>query len=218
MATIKPKTPRLKRQMVAYAKAQGIKVPSINVRSRVWGAGARRLAWRISKAKPGMRARTGKTRALCTLVGAPCLVIREVRYKWNGSLGRRRGKPRRIVWHHEAGSGQSVQQIHAYHRSLGWLGIAYHLYVDFAGTCWRCRPLWAIGGHAKGAGDCIGVCAEGNYETRKTMPAAQKRTLRAVHDYLGDKYGVRDVRHKDMPGNATACPGKHFPFANITGG
>jgi len=50
------------------------------------------------------------------------------------------------------------------------------------------------------------------------MPPAQLKAAQAVHAYLHKKYGgIPDRKHKDMPGNSTACPGKYFPMATITG-
>lgn len=62
----------------------------------------------------------------------------------------------------------------------------------------------------------IGICAEGNFET-DTMPEIQKQAIIELVNYLKGKYGISKViRHKDV--NATACPGKNYPFDEIING
>jgi N-acetyl-anhydromuramyl-L-alanine amidase AmpD len=137
-------------------------------------------------------------------------------YHWVRELSRRSYGPPGIVWHHAAGTG-SPDDIHRAHVRIGDSGIAYHFYVRRNGRIYRGRPEWAWGAHCLHHNDWLGVCAEGNYEARDDMPAAQRKALRNLHSYLHHKYpGIPDRRHRDMPGNATACPGRHFPFADIT--
>ncbi len=149
-------------------------------------------------------------------------------YRWNGAPVRRNGPPRGIVWHHEdAYDGNphdgldDVLAVHAYHRDkLHWRGIAYHLFVALDGRVYQGRPLDTIGAHAYHAGDWIGVCAEGDYESgRYPMPEAQLEALQEVHDWLHGMYGsIPDRRHRDMPENSTACPGDHYPFEKVVAG
>lgn len=141
--------------------------------------------------------------------------ITEHTYRWNGQLGTRNGGPGGVVWHNMGGLG-TADAVHAYHKSLGWLGFAYHFLVTRDGRIIRGRPEWAMGGHTKSYGSWIGVCAEGNYETHDDMPIAQLAALKWLHSYLHVKYkGINDRRHKDMPGNSTGCPGKYFPFESV---
>lgn len=141
------------------------------------------------------------------------------KWKWHGSLSRRSGKPPKIVWHNSGSSSGTIEAFHAYHQSLGWLGVAYHYVVYKNGEIHKGRPDWAMGGHCYNHNDCIGVCAVGNYESSdKTMPAAQLKALQQLHDYLRDKYHVGDRRHCDMPDNSTACPGRYYPFKKIVAG
>ena len=49
------------------------------------------------------------------------------------------------------------------------------------------------------------------------MPKKQLAAGKWLHAYIEKKYGkLKDVRHRDMPGNSTSCPGKYFPFEAIT--
>lgn len=122
-----------------------------------------------------------------------------------------------MVLHHVgAGGSFTVEQIHAEHLAKGWAGIAYHYYVRRDGTIYRGRPENVIGGHTLGYNSTsIGICAEGNFET-ETMPDVQKAALKAlVADVLTRYPGLTIKRHCDL--NATACPGKNYPFAAIAG-
>lgn len=216
-----PTNAEAKRAMVRYARKHGIGVPEINKNTNGWGGGAEKLAWRIGKHRqkthPKFKASSRKTVALCELVGAYVLRIREHDWEWRGELGRRIGPPRLIVEHNQGGEG-STEAIHLYHRDDPdhlWRGIAYMFHVRLNGEVHRGRPEWAIGGHAKGAGDCIGVCHEGNYDSRRVMPAKQLAASRALNRYLKRKYHVPFKGHGDLPDNYTSCPGRHFPFDKV---
>jgi len=111
----------------------------------------------------------------------------------------------------------TVEMVDRAHKNNGWAGIGYHYFVDKRGRIHRGRPEWAIGAHCLGHNEWLGVCAEGNYETEKRMPVEQLVALRYLHAWLHHRYsGIPDRRHKDMPGNATACPGRYYPFSDVT--
>ena len=125
----------------------------------------------------------------------------------------RSGKPTGIVLHHAAASSASVETVHSWHRGNGWAGIGYHFYVRKDGKIYRGRPENWIGAHTVGKNDAIGICAEGHFD-KETMSSAQKNAIVSVLQYLYEKYGVLSVtRHKDW--DATACPGKNYPFDAI---
>ena len=87
------------------------------------------------------------------------------------------------------------------------------------GRIYRGRPEWAMGAHCLGHNDWLGVCAEGNYQVTQSMPPAQLHALQWLHDDIKRRRpGLPDKRHKDMPGNSTACPGVYFAFARIVAG
>lgn len=145
--------------------------------------------------------------------GEPMHIIEE-QYAWAYPLTPRTTTTHLII-HHEATSGSTAQQIHAYHLSKGWAGIAYNLYIRKDGRIYRGRPENMIGGHTTNYNHCsIGLCFEGNFDT-ETMPRAQIEAGKwAVADILSRYPGLTVCRHSDL--NATACPGKNFPFAEIT--
>jgi len=140
--------------------------------------------------------------------------ILESAYTWAYKPGYR-SETRYIILHHAAGTG-SAEAIHAYHRdTLGWCGIAYHYYVRTDGRVYRGRPENWKGGHTSGYNDVsIGVCFEGNFET-DVMPDAQLAAGRALVLDILTRYPAALVKaHRDL--GVTACPGKNFPFAEIT--
>lgn len=138
--------------------------------------------------------------------------VRETALDWARPLVRREAT-RELILHHEAGEG-SAEDIHRYHLSLGWSGIAYHYYIRRDGSIYRGRPENSVGGHAKGYNErSIGICFEGNFET-ETMGSAQKTAGLALVGELKRKYpGIRVGGHRDYA--ATACPGRNFPLEEM---
>lgn len=140
--------------------------------------------------------------------------IIDVGLKFKGTLTKRT-KTNEIILHHAAGNG-TVQAIHNYHiNGNGWLGIGYHFYVRKDGSVYRGRPEEMVGGHTYGQNnESIGICFEGNFENEK-MSLPQKQAGGELVGYLLDRYEsiVKVSRHKDY--NATACPGKNFPYEDI---
>lgn len=130
-------------------------------------------------------------------------------WSWSGALSPFKSAVKYIVIHHAASNG-SPEAVHNYHKSLGWCGIAYHLYVRKDGSIYHGRPMDRQGGHCSGYNYCsIGICFEGNFET-DIMPAAQKAAgVRAI-EYAKSVYpNAKVVAHKVL--TATACPGMNFP-------
>ena len=119
-----------------------------------------------------------------------------------------------LILHHAAAVSETPEAIHAYHKSKGWAGIAYHYYVRKDGTVYRGRPENMRGGHTTNWNYCsIGICFEGNFET-ETMPEAQIKAGQELIDDIKARYpNIVIGRHKDF--QATACPGANFPFNTI---
>ena len=142
--------------------------------------------------------------------------IIEKTYDWAQALTPRT-KTDMIVLHHAAATSCSADDIHRWHLHNGWAGIGYHFFVRKDGSVYRGRPEGAVGAHAAPNNwHSIGICFEGNFET-DTMPPAQRKAGRELVQYLVDKYGItKIVGHRDL--DATACPGKNFPFDAIAYG
>ncbi len=142
--------------------------------------------------------------------------IKDALLRFNDNHSDREGAPKGIILHHAAIDGDVVS-IHNYHRDVnGWAGIGYHYYVTKDGVIWYGRPEQWLGAHTSGFNDRLGICAEGNFE-EEAMPAAQQNAIVQLIAYLKAKHGELEVtRHRDH--DATACPGKNYPFEAIKAG
>ena len=205
----------LKKDMLAYAKKHKIKTSDLNpnVNSSVWGLGARRLAWRVSKKALG-KSTTNATRMWNYFHPKPKLAIIPKTYRWAYPLTTRTHAPGGVVWHNAAATRCTADAIHSWHLSNGWSGIAYHFFVTKDGNVYRGRPENKIGGHTLNFGTWLGICTEGNFD-KEYMGAKQLAACIELRKYLDKKYHPRHKGHRDMPGNATSCPGRHFPLAKI---
>lgn len=142
--------------------------------------------------------------------------IIEKTYSLNGDL-KERTKTNKIILHHAAETNCSADDVDRWHKNNGWTCIGYHFFVRKDGSIYRGRKESTVGAHAgNNNSDSIGICAEGNFEN-ETMPEAQKNALIELVGYLKGKYGISKIqKHKDV--NATACPGKNYPFDEIVNG
>lgn len=142
----------------------------------------------------------------------------EPNYIWNGELAKRDRDIYRIVLHHAAAEHCTAVQIHSWHKAKGWCGIGYHFFIDKDGNVYRGRPIDTVGAHAGGYNlDSIGICFEGNFEN-ETMFNAQEEAGRQLVKELLAQYKTIKLIQKHSELNATACPGKYFPFDYIAKG
>lgn len=113
-----------------------------------------------------------------------------------------------IILHHQCGSGQTVQQIHDYHKNkMHWAGIGYHYFIDFDGNIHQGRPVEYIGSHCAGNNSkSIGVCFEGDF--RKDKPTnEQLQSCKELIKFIEQKILNRTCKvlnHNDL--YKTACP------------
>lgn len=114
---------------------------------------------------------------------------------------------------------QSVENIHNYHKNIGYSGIGYHYYIRKDGKNYKGRPDDMVGAHAQGDKanyDSVGICFEGDFN-KETMGETQKQAGIELVDYLKKKYNITKVqKHSEV--NNTSCPGKNFPFDAIVNG
>ena len=146
------------------------------------------------------------------------MTVIEKSYKWNGAL-RKRSRTDYIILHHAASVSCSPDDIHRIHvNNNGWTGIGYHFYVRKNGSVYRGRPIDTVGAHCEDYNSrSVGVCFEGNYATEAALPEVQKRAGQELIAFLKKAYAKAEIKkHKDF--NATACPGKNFPFDDIASG
>ena len=120
-----------------------------------------------------------------------------------------------IVLHHLDSLG-NVHSVHNWHLQQGWFGIGYNFLVMQNGTIYKGRGMEAVGAHAQGHNTrTVGIAAQGRYHTLDThMPNAQFDSIIWLMRYIQNIYGQLTIYgHGDL--NATACPGRHFPMAEL---
>jgi len=125
-----------------------------------------------------------------------------------------------LVVHHTAGRApallhaakREMRSIQDQHMAQGWSDIGYNFVIDRWGRVWEGRGYYRVGAHTKGQNTgSIGVSFMGNYEHLKL----NRRQIRAYELLLqrlrGMGFRFDAVRgHRDMPNQATACPGKNI--------
>ncbi len=124
------------------------------------------------------------------------------------------GKPEKITLHHTASTNDTVQSIHAYHKSKGWAGIGYHYVVYANGEVWQGRPSDKKVAHTEMQNEGnIGVCFVGNFDTH-SMPQKQLEVGKALIKQIQRTKGIKTVTfHKNL--KSTNCPGKNFPYSSF---
>ena len=131
-----------------------------------------------------------------------------------------------IVVHHsatEVGDALALDAIH-HHRGF-WNGLGYHFLID-NGTLGKAEgqieigPRWIKqmeGAHCNAAGmneNGIGICLVGNFSETK-VPEKQLDSLVFLVNTLRNYYHIpidHVIRHRDVPGKHTECPGNYFPW------
>ena len=140
--------------------------------------------------------------------------IIKTNFSWSGAFSKR-NSTNYIILHHRAGNGDAMS-IHSQHLKNGWTGIGYHFYIRKDGSIYEGRPIDTVGAHTVGKNNIsVGICFEGNYESKDAkMPSKQLKSGQELISYLKGIYKNAQVkRHSDF--QATACPGKLFPFDEI---
>ena len=103
---------------------------------------------------------------------------------------------------------ERVRNIDAFHRSLGWDGIGYHLLVAEDGAVFFGRPLTRQGAHAKPENEGnLGIALIGNYSAAPP-PAAALAAVRRLLAWAFETWGFGPDAvwfHKEL--KATECPG-----------
>jgi hypothetical protein len=114
---------------------------------------------------------------------------------------------------------QRFRNRQAYHQSLGWPDIAYHVLVDRHGNVYQGRPRWAKGDTSTNynpKGHLLVMC-EGDFDQQK-VGTGQMEALIDVLAWACRRYEVEPNRirgHRDY--TSTACPGQKL-YARIEGG
>ncbi len=100
-----------------------------------------------------------------------------------------------------------ISMIHAYHKSKGWGGFAYHLISFPSGRVYLVVPLTQWGTHVRGENDHLeAVAVAGDFTDRVPVLAQQRGVaegIRLVYAALGRQVSIRPHRSWTQ----TACPG-----------
>ncbi len=132
-----------------------------------------------------------------------------------------------IVIHHSAtleGTGKTLDRLH--HKRGFWNGLGYHFVID-NGTDGKQNGQVEVGhrwvrqmdgAHCNVNGmnqTGIGICLIGNFSDGQRVSPQQLDSLVALVGTLRRYYKIpleRIVRHGDVPGKNTECPGRNFPW------
>lgn len=130
-----------------------------------------------------------------------------------------------IVIHHTATDQGDVASIHETHLAKKWLGIGYHFVIGNGNGMgdgaieptfrWREQLHGAHAGEEEYNEHGVGICLVGNFEEHAPTPQ-QMAAVRQLVSTLKREYGIpaeRVIGHSEV--KATACPGKHFPMAEV---
>lgn len=125
-----------------------------------------------------------------------------------------------LAIHHSAGSDtQTPVEIANYHiNSNGWGGIGYHFLVDKNGMVYYVGDISTARANVANLNDAvIGICLIGNFTQGQVPTDLQLDSTRKLCDFFINNFPQLNLGwdfvlgHKDLPGQATACPGDNWP-------
>ncbi len=128
-----------------------------------------------------------------------------------------------IVVHHTGAEEKDAEQVKQYHLSLGWRDIGYNYIIERSGSIVDGRPPGIPGAHcrAQGMNRCaLGVAVLGNMENHPMLPAQHQALLKLLqklarrHDIPAENI----LGHREVPGTATACPGRFTDMQALRSG
>jgi N-acetylmuramoyl-L-alanine amidase len=134
-----------------------------------------------------------------------------------------------IVVHHSVTDEGDATSLDGIHRRRGFdRGLGYHFVIDNGTTTKidgqiEASPRWVKqmdGAHCNvgGMNSCgIGICLVGDF-TNQEPTRAQMDSLVLLVNTLRRYYKIpanHIIRHKDVPGKNTACPGDSFPWSEF---
>jgi len=127
-----------------------------------------------------------------------------------------------LVIHHTGAEEKGARQVREYHRRLGWKDVGYHWLIERDGRVVPGRPPSMRGAHCLAGGmnhKALGVAVIGNLEVRAPHPA-QTAALEELAARLVAEYRISVAQvlgHREVPGAATACPGRYLDLAALRG-
>jgi len=122
-----------------------------------------------------------------------------------------------VVLHHSGGpADQTPESIARFHiETRGWSGIAYNYLIYEDGRIFAARPLDVVPACVKGHNEeSLCICFVGDFSTRPPSPTAIAAGVWLTHLLRNAYTQVAGVRgHREMPAQATPCPGAAFDLA-----
>jgi hypothetical protein len=125
-----------------------------------------------------------------------------------------------LIIHHTGAEEKDAEQVRRYHKSLGWRDIGYNFVIERNGLVVPGRSLDQPGAHCLADGmnkKGIGVALIGNLEEhppwQEQVEALIELMARLMQQHRIPAQNV--LGHREVPGAATACPGKYFPLAEV---
>jgi N-acetyl-anhydromuramyl-L-alanine amidase AmpD len=125
-----------------------------------------------------------------------------------------------IIIHHTGAEEKDADQVRRYHLSLGWRDVGYHYVVERDGRVVQGRGLDLVGAHCKASSmnyKGIGIAVIGNLQNHSILPAQEKAVVQLAGDLMG-RFAIplsNVLGHNEVPGAATACPGRHFSMDSL---
>lgn len=173
-------------------------------------------------------------------------VFLNTRNEWAGDDGRYlprgNGTPRALrdlrefIVHHSGGvtlgdpdPRQWIRSIYGYHvGTLGYVDVAYDLFVDEDGELWEGRNSLIAGAHTRnhnfrGYAVCL-LRAKGDRDDDRNVPIKVQRALRKAYQltqwlvFLDGGPELAQTTHRRCSGNSSHCPGDDVDEFVITGG
>lgn len=129
-------------------------------------------------------------------------------------------KPSYIVVHHIGAEEKDAEQVKRYHLSLGWRDVGYNYIIERSGQVVKGRPLDISGAHCRAGGmnHCsIGVAVIGNIDEHSMLPEQHEALLGLLRELAcGHRIPLENILgHREIPGAATACPGRFLDMAQV---
>lgn len=122
----------------------------------------------------------------------------------------------RLWVHHTADDRQGPTAVRAHQtfhmNTKGWSDIAYSFLIGDNGEIFEGRGFRIAGGHTKDDNTrSHGICLLGNFDRRKPTNASLRSLIELATYGRNTGYWIPTLGgHKDAPGAATACPGRHL--------
>jgi len=136
------------------------------------------------------------------------------------TTGNQRSATEYVVIHHTAGRQDgTVNDICKVHfGEHQWSTIGYHYFVAADGTVYQLKPDGEVAPHSfHYNNNAVAICCSGNFNDYP-MPEPQYRALLKLTRQLLSKYKLTEkdvLRHCDLKGNQTECPGRNFDLTTF---